>query len=151
MSIKKAFERTIAIAGYSKTFSTTGWRVGYVICHEKWKQTIGYMNDLVYVNAPSPLQIGVAQGINKLKKEFYTNIRNKYQIKRDKVCKTLKEIGLTPYVPQGAYYILADVSQVPGKTSKEKAMYILKKTNVATVPGSAFYHDKEHFRELWRR
>jgi len=142
MSIKKAFDRTIAISGYSKTFSTTGWRVGYVICHEKWKKTIGYMNDLVYVNAPSPLQIGIAQGILTLKDDFYLNIKNQYQLKRDKICKILTEIGLTPHIPQGAYYILADVSKVPGKTSKEKAMYILKKTSVATVPGSAFYHGK---------
>ncbi len=55
----------------------------------------------------------------------------------------LKKIGLTPYIPQGAYYVLADVSRLPGKTSKEKAIYLLKVTGVAAVPGSAFYHNKE--------
>ena len=56
-------ERTITISGVSKTFSITGWRIGYCICDERWTQTIGFFNDLVYVCAPAPLQIGVARGL----------------------------------------------------------------------------------------
>jgi aminotransferase len=140
-SLPEIFDRTITVSGYSKTFSTTGWRVGYCICHEKWKESIGFVNDVIYVCAPAPLQMGIASGIANIPDTFYNELRLKYQNKRDKICKALFEIGLTPYVPKGAYYVMADVSSVLGKNSKEKAMYILQKTGVAVVPGSAFYHD----------
>ena len=100
---------------------------------------IGYINDLVYVCGPAPLQAGVARGINELPAAFYTALCSEYLQKREKICHTLEQIGLTPYVPQGAYYVLADVSRLPGTSSKQKAMYMLDQTGVATVPGSAFY------------
>lgn len=133
-------DRTITISGYSKTFSITGWRIGYSICHEKWASMIGYVNDLIYVCAPAPLQIGVAEAIDTLPASYYHDLCNTYQLKRDQLCSTLNTVGLTPYVPQGAYYVLADVSILPGNSSKEKAMYLLSKTGVATVPGEAFYN-----------
>lgn len=135
-------DRTITISGYSKTFSITGWRIGYCVCDEKWATMIGYINDLVYVCAPAPLQVGVSKGINELSEEFYKSICKEYKLKRDRICSVLKTIGLVPFVPCGAYYVLADASSLAGKTSKEKAMYLLHKTGVASVPGSAFYHDK---------
>jgi len=141
-SIENIKDRVITISGYSKTFSITGWRIGYCICPEKWKEAIGYINDLIYVCAPSPLQLGVAAGILNIKKEFYKTIQDQYKILRDKLCDTLKKIHMTPYVPSGAYYILADVSSFPGKNAKEKAMNILTQTSVASVPGNAFYHDE---------
>lgn len=134
-------DRTITISGYSKTFSITGWRIGYCVCDEQWAGMIGYINDLVYVCAPAPLQIGVAGGINELQDDFYRALCTTYLTKRNKMCRVLTEIGLNPYTPSGAYYVLADISVLPGKTSKEKAMYLLEKTGVACVPGSAFYHD----------
>jgi aminotransferase len=133
-------ERTITISGYSKTFSITGWRVGYSICDAKWTQAIAYFHDLVYVCAPAPLQMGVAEGIVRLPEKFYADISREYLRKRDLLCGTLKEIGLTPSVPNGAYYVLADASILPGRTSKEKSMALLEATGVATVAGSAFYH-----------
>jgi aminotransferase len=138
-SLDSITERTITISGYSKTFSITGWRVGYAVCHEKWAQMIGYVSDLIYVCSPAPLQKGVAEGINQLLPDYYQWLSHEYQIKRDKLCGTLLKAGITPYIPHGAYYILADVSSLPGKTSKEKAMFILNKVGVATVPGEAFY------------
>ncbi len=140
-SIQSIADQTITISGYSKTFSITGWRIGYAVCHEKWAQMIGYINDLFYVCAPAPLQLGVARGINELPAEFYNNLCNQYYVKRNKLCQVLTDVGITPFVPQGAYYVLADVGRLPGKTSKEKAMYLLQKTGVATVPGMAFYSD----------
>jgi aminotransferase len=104
---------------------------------------IGYMNDLIYVCGPAPLQFGVAAGIMELKADYYLGLSQEYQIKRDKICAALKKAGLEPSIPQGAYYILADVSRLPGKNSKEKAMHLLQKTGVATVPGEAFYHAKD--------
>jgi aminotransferase len=132
-------ERTITISGYSKTFSITGWRIGYMICDRKWAQSIAYFHDLIYVCAPAPLQIGVAEGIVKLPESFYRGITEEYLRKRDLLCNTLSEIGLTPSVPAGAYYVLADASILAGKTSKEKSMTLLRETGVATVAGSAFY------------
>lgn len=133
-------ERTITISGYSKTFSITGWRVGYTICDQKWAQAIAYFHDLIYVCAPAPLQIGVAEGICKLGDDFYAGIAEEYVRKRDMLCSALKEIGLTPSVPKGAYYVLADASTLPGRTAKEKSMALLRETGVASVAGSAFYH-----------
>jgi aminotransferase len=132
-------ERTITISGYSKTFSITGWRIGYTICDQKWAQSIAYFHDLIYVCAPAPLQIGVAEGIIKLPESFYRTITEEYLRKRDLLCNTLRAIGLTPSVPAGAYYVLADASILAGKTSKEKSMTLLRETGVATVAGSAFY------------
>ena len=134
-------ERTVTISGVSKTFSITGWRIGYCICDARWTQTIGYFNDLVYVCAPAPLQIGVAKGLMELEPEYYTRLSREYQEKRDRFCSVLSSAGLEPYVPQGAYYVLADVSSLAGKTSKERAMNLLSETGVASVPGEAFYHD----------
>jgi aminotransferase len=132
-------DRTITISGYSKTFSITGWRIGYAVCNEKWAQMIGYVSDLIYVCGPAPLQIGVAHGINDLPEIYYQDLCNEYFLKREKICAGLTKAGITPYIPHGAYYALANVSHIPGKSSKEKAMYILNKTGVATVPGGAFY------------
>jgi len=134
-------ERTITISGLSKTFSITGWRIGYCICDARWAQTIGYFSDLVYVCAPAPLQTGVAKGLINLETSYYQNLSKEYAKKRDLICNGLSLAGLKPNIPQGAYYVLADISSLPGKNSKEKAMYLLSKTGVACVPGEAFYHD----------
>ena len=132
-------ERTVTISGYSKTFSITGWRVGYTVCHRKWTQAIAYFHDLIYVCAPAPLQLGVAEGIARLPENFYRQIAQDYVKKRDLLCGILQEIGLTPSVPKGAYYVLADASILPGRNSKEKSMALLRETGVASVAGSAFY------------
>jgi len=134
-------ERTITISGLSKTFSITGWRVGYCICDAGWAQTIGYFNDLVYVCAPAPLQLGVARGLLTLERDYYENLAKEYVNKRDRICAALSQAGLTPYPSQGAYYVLADISRIPGAGSKAKAMHLLRQSGVACVPGEAFYHD----------
>ena len=134
-------ERTITISGLSKTFSITGWRIGYCICDVRWSKAIGFFNDLVYVCAPAPLQMGVARGLVELGEDYYDSLSEQYLIKRNMICSALDQAGLTPCVPQGAYYVLADISRVPGGNSKERAMHLLQKTGVACVPGAAFYHD----------
>jgi aminotransferase len=138
-SIPSLRERTVVIGGYSKTFSITGWRLGYSVCDERWAQMIGYVNDLVYVCAPAPLQVGVAEGILKLPQDYYENIARTYEKKRDEMVSSLRAAGMEPLVPHGAYYILADVANIPGMTSRDKALYILNERKVASVPGSAFY------------
>ena len=138
-SLPDMADRTITISGYSKTFSITGWRIGHVVAAPRWSAMIGAMNDLVYVCAPAPLQYGVAVGVQELGYEFYENLKQSFQVKRDRFCQVLKDIGLSPTIPQGAYYVLADVSGLPGTTGKERAMFLLEKTGVAGVPGEAFF------------
>jgi len=133
-------DRTITISGLSKTFSITGWRIGYSVSRARWAEAIGYINDLVYVCAPAPLQYGVAAGLNELTPAFYRQLSAAYAKKRDRLCTALQKAGLAPYVPQGSYYILAAASNLPGETSKDKAMAFLSRTGVATVPGEAFFH-----------
>jgi aminotransferase len=132
-------ERTVTIGGYSKTFSITGWRIGYSVARAEWAQLIGAMNDLLYVCAPAPLQYGVAAGIERLGPSFYAGLVRDYQLKRDRFCRALTAAGLPPSIPQGAYYVLADVSRLPGRTGKERAMSLLEQTGVAGVPGEAFF------------
>ena len=139
-------ERTITVGGYSKTFSITGWRIGYSVAHQKWAHLIGAMNDLLYVCAPTPLQSGVTSGIEQLPDSFYRNLARDFQAKRDRICHALAKANLPPSIPQGAYYVLADVSSLPGKTGKERAIYLLNKTGVAGVPGEAFFSGPEGHR-----
>jgi aminotransferase len=134
------YERTVTIGGFSKTFSITGWRIGFSACENReLSRMLGHLNDLAYVCAPAPLQMGVARGLEHVGPEFYELIRSEYTFKRDKLCAALSRAGLSPHVPQGSYYVLADVSRLPGKSSKERAMFLLERTGVASVPGSAFY------------
>lgn len=139
VSLKDIRDRTIMISGYSKTYSITGWRIGYSVSMKKWADAIGHVNDLVYVCAPAPLQLGVAAGIDSLGPEYYAELCEAFAHKRNRLCDTLSDVGLTPLTPQGSYYVLADVSRLPGNDSKAKAMYLLKHTGVASVPGSAFH------------
>ena len=140
-SLPHMSERTITIGGYSKTFSITGWRIGYSVAEARWAKAIGAMSDVLYVCAPTPLQHGVAAGIRALPSSFYAGLAKDYQQKRDRFCRALDKAGLPPCVPQGAYYVLADVSRLPGESSRERAMYLLEKTRVAGVPGEAFFKD----------
>jgi aminotransferase len=132
-------KRTITISGLSKVFAVTGWRLGYALCDPEWALAIGHFSDLVYVCAPAPLQIGAAKGLEELGPDYYQGVSDDHQMKRDRFCDALRAVGLTPHVPAGAYYTLADVTGLPGATAKERALYLLEKTGVACVPGSAFY------------
>jgi len=142
-SLSDMAERTITIGGYSKTFSITGWRIGYSVAAERWAQAIGAMNDLLYVCAPTPLQAAVAVGIQSLSSDFYRQLAKDYQAKRDRFCAALAQAGLAPSIPQGAYYVLADATRLPGTTGYERAMHLLKTVGVAGVPGEAFFSGPE--------
>ena len=138
-SIGDLWSRTVTISGLSKTFSITGWRIGYSVCCEDAAQAIANFNDLVYVCAPTPLQLGAAAGLMQLDKAYFEELRTAYRRKRDQLCGVLADVGLTPFVPDGAYYVLADVSSLPGETSSERAMHLLRETGVAAVPGRSFF------------
>ncbi len=132
-------ERTILMSGYSKTFSITGWRIGYLVADAKWLPAISYFHDLTFVCAPSPFQHGTAAGLEQLGPSFYSRLARDHENKRDRLVAALEDAGLTPDIPAGAYYILADVTRIPGSTAAQKARTLLAQTGVAAVAGSAFF------------
>lgn len=132
-------ERTITISGLSKTFSITGWRIGYLAADKRWLGSIAYFHDLTYVCAPSPFQYGSVAGLVELPDSFYDSLATEYQAKRDMLCGALQDVGFNPSIPQGAYYVLADVSGVAGSNAREKARNLLAQTGVAGVAGTAFF------------
>ncbi|QNI36769.1 pyridoxal phosphate-dependent aminotransferase [Edaphobacter albus] len=136
-------ERTIVMSGFSKTFSVTGWRIGYVIADAKWLPAIAYFHDLLYVCAPAPFQHGVAAGIEQLGPTFYARLALDHEAKREMLVSALRDAGLSPHVPDGAYYILASTkgleSVLSGETAAQRARSLLAKTGVAAVAGSAFF------------
>jgi aminotransferase len=85
--------------------------------------------------------MGVANGLKDLSDDYYHGIALAHERKRDLICSALESAGLTPFVPAGSSYVLADMARVPGVDSREKAMRFLRETGVACVPGRAFYHD----------
>ena len=132
-------ERTIVISGFSKTFSVTGWRLGYVCASAKWIGAMSYFHDLTYICAPSALQHGAAAGLEQLPPSFYAQLAADHQSKRARILSALRAAGFEPSVPAGAYYVLAGAARIPGKTAAEKARSLLAATGVAAVAGSAFF------------
>ncbi len=130
--------RTVTILGLSKTFSITGWRLGYVVAPAEMAEKLKLVHDLFYICAPTPLQHGVAAGFD-LNDDFFEEMRADYAAKRTLLVDTLREIGLPPIVPEGAYYILADVSGMGEPTAKAAAMRLVEEAGVAAVPGTAFF------------
>ena len=131
-------ERTVTIMGFSKTFSITGWRLGYAVAPAPLAQAITLVNDLYYICAPTPLQHGVASGL-KSPPSFFDDLQTLYQKKRDMLASALDAAGLAPIVPQGAYYMLADVRAMGQDKARDAAMDLLENARVASIPGSAFY------------
>ena len=132
-------ERTIVMSGFSKTFSVTGWRLGYVTAPAQWMAAMAYFHDLTYVCAPSAFQHGAAAGLEQLPPEFYTQLAEDHQSKRERMLAALRDAGMEPSVPAGAYYVLAKAARLPGKTAALKARHLLATTGVASVAGSAFF------------
>lgn len=128
---------TITISGFSKTFSVTGWRIGYVAADARIAASIGLVNDLFYVCAPTPLQWGIARAL-EIGEEYYRNLASDYEKKRDLFAAALTDGGFHPYVPEGAYYMLAEIPD--GFTdAREAAMALIEEVGVASVPGPSFY------------
>jgi aminotransferase len=132
-------ERTVVISGFSKTFSITGWRVGYAVADARWIPAMGHFHDLTYVCAPAPFQVAAAAGLEQLPPSFYTQIAVDHQSKRERIVSALEAAGMEPSVPPGAYYVLARATHLPGKTAAQKARHLLAATGVAAVAGSAFF------------
>ena len=135
-------DRTITISGFAKTFSITGWRVGYLMAPADLLPAIGYFHDLIYICTPSPSQYGALAGLEQLAATtFYADLQKDHQRKRDRLCDALNAAGFKAPKPAGAYYILADSSHVSGKNAAERARTLLRRTQVAAVAGSAFFRE----------
>jgi len=140
-SIDHCRDLTITVSGFSKTFSITGWRIGYVSAPPDLAAKIGLLNDLFYVCAPTPLQWGVARGLD-IGDDYYRDLSETYERKRDMLTEAVRACGMTPYPPSGAYYTLADVTSAGFRNDQEAARALLEKAGVAAVPGSAFYESE---------
>jgi aminotransferase len=138
--------RTITISGISKSYSVTGWRVGYAIAPPEIAVGIRRAHDFVTVGAPHPLQEAAVTALN-LPTSYYAWLREMYQAKRDLLLAAVEKAGFVTYVPRGAYYILTDVTHFLRHYRLEDdtafAMFLVKEVGVATVPGSSFYAHAE--------
>jgi aminotransferase len=137
-TLRDMHDRTVTISGLSKTYSVTGWRVGYAIASAEITSAIRKVHDFSTVCAPAPMQKAGVEALG-LPQSYYTSLAKEYQKKRDFVVSSLKEIGFDPVNPQGAYYVLADFSSLSGADDDGFARWLVKEAKVATVPGSSFY------------
>lgn len=147
-SIDGLRERTLTISGFSKTFSITGWRLGYVAGPAELLAPLSLVNDLFYVCAPTPLQHGIAAALEKVEPSYYEEMALDYLKKRDFFAAALIEAGFDPWLPAGAYYMLADFERFGFADDREAAAALLERAHVATVPGSAFYRGEPGNRVL---
>ncbi len=142
-------ERTVTINGLSKTYSVTGWRVGYILANPELTGAIRKVHDFLTVGAPAPLQRAGVTAM-QLPVSYYEELAKLYVQKRDSILHTLDRVGISYFVPQGAYYVLADISRFGYKTDLEFAQYLVKEIGVAVVPGSSFFSQPEAGKDFIR-
>jgi aminotransferase len=142
-------ERTVTISGLSKTFSCTGWRLGYAIAPAEQSQAIRKVHDFLTVGAPAPLQAAGAVGM-AFGPDYYNHIALDYRARRDVIVHALEEAGFKFAIPEGAYYVLADFSDLSSLPDDEFARWLTREIGVAPVPGSSFYHEPSLGRRLVR-
>jgi aspartate/methionine/tyrosine aminotransferase len=135
-------DRTVTINSMSKTYSVTGWRVGWAIASEEMTSAIRKVHDFLTVGAPAPLQrAGVAA--MGLPDSYYTQLASDYMERRDILYRGLSDAGFVAYKPRGAYYIMTDAAGFGCRDDFEYAMHLIKNVGIATVPGSSFYSSGE--------
>ena len=142
-------ERTIVVNGMSKTYSVTGWRVGYIIAPPGITGAIRKMHDFVTVGAPAPLQEAGAVAM-RLPDSYYIDLAAHYQQRRDRLMKMLGDADLNPMLPKGAYYIMCDIGNWGYPNDVEFAKFMVKDVGVATVPGSSFFSDPAAGKDIIR-
>jgi aspartate/methionine/tyrosine aminotransferase len=148
-------ERTVTISGASKTFSVTGWRVGWIVAPAGLTDAIRKVHDFLTVGAPAPLQAGVAAALDTLGEDFYAGLADGYRRRRDLLHGALVASGFGCLRPEGAYYILADYSALaPGAGEPADdtafAIWLSREVGVTPVPGSSFFRDGGGGRSLVR-
>jgi aminotransferase len=131
-------DQTITINSISKTYSLTGWRVGWAIAPQHLTASIRKVHDFLTVGAPHPLQEAASAAL-RIDLNFYETLAREYQERRDFLLSTLEDSGFRTYRPGGAYYIMTDVGHFGFQDDMKFAFYLVEKIGVATVPGSSFY------------
>lgn len=134
------FERTISCSSLSKTYSITGWRLGYTIAPAQITERIKKVHDFLTVGAAAPLQEAVVTALN-FDDSYYDEVLNLYTAKRDLFCQGLDSIGLEHNVPQGAYYVMMDISEFGYDSDLEFCEDLASKVGVGAVPGSSFFRE----------
>jgi aminotransferase len=133
-------ERTITINSLSKSYSVTGWRVGWAIAPPEMTAAIRKVHDFLTVGAAAPLQAAGAVAL-RLPENYYAELAAHYGEKRDLLLAALRKAGFTAFRPQGAYYIMTDIASFGAENDRVFARHLVKEIGVATVPGSSFYSD----------
>lgn len=139
-SLPGMWERTISCSSLSKTYSITGWRLGYTIAPPEITERIKKVHDFLTVGAAAPLQEAVIPGL-KFGQDYYDGLLAVYTRKRDLFLKGLDDIGLDHTVPQGAYYVLMDISEFGFDSDLAFCEALAEKVGVGAVPGSSFFHE----------
>jgi len=142
--------RTVTVSGASKTFSVTGWRVGTIVAPQDLTDAIRKVHDFLTVGAPAPLQEAVAVGLETLDQSYYRSLASEYRVRRDLLCGALVDAGFRLRYPEGAYYVLADFSDLSDRSDVEFAHWLTRDIGVAPVPGSSFYRRPEDGRSFVR-
>jgi L-glutamine---4-(methylsulfanyl)-2-oxobutanoate aminotransferase len=133
-------ERTITISGASKTYSVTGWRIGWLIAPPGLSAGIRKVHDFLTVGAAHPLQVAIATAL-ELPASFYTELLGDYAERRDAIVGGLRECGFEVQPPDGAYYVMAGIEKFGFDNDVDFARHLIEKAAVATVPASSFYHE----------
>ena len=142
-------ERTLTIGGFSKTFSITGWRIGYLAGPADLVDAIGLVQDQMLVCAPRPLQRGVQRALAELPASFYTDLSRDYEGRRDRFCSALEDAGFEVTRPQGAYYAMAGYGAVLGdREPYDAVMSLIERTRINAVPGNLFHADGSGVRTI---
>ena len=139
-SLDGMLDRTVTINGMSKTYSVTGWRVGWAVAPEKMTNAIRKVHDFLTVGAPAPLQEAGAAALS-LPDDYYKKLAEGYRVRRDHLMPALSSAGFKCYRPRGAYYVMTDISAFGHKNDVTFAKYLVEGIGVACVPGSSFYRD----------
>ena len=133
-------DRTVVINGMSKTYSVTGWRVGWTLASPEITSAIRKVHDFMTVGAPAPLQEAGAIGLG-FPASYYEQLAANYLKRRDRLMPALEQAGFRCFRPRGAYYVMTDISAFRAKNDVEFTKYLVKEIGVAAVPGSSFYND----------
>ncbi len=149
MTLEGMRDRTITINSLSKTFSVTGWRVGYAVAAPELNNAIRKVHDFLTVGAAAPLQEAGALAL-RLPEDYYRSLQAKYAERRDLLLAILEDAGFQCYKPAGAYYIMTDISRFGFANDVEFTQYLIKRVGVAAVPGSSFYRDSRDGKQQLR-